>query len=335
MKEYNSWVNLPLGERLTILGNIAEDKGIHENSIEKDFWVSMTLKAIFSQEYKDSLCFKGGTSLSKGWNLIERFSEDIDLAIDRHFLGFGDHLGKNQRTKLRKESKVFIEEKLSQDIQKALDSYGLKGQYSLLIPATTISDKDPVELYVEYKSILESKDDYVLERVKVEISCRSMMEPIAPIAMRSMIEDAYLEESFSQDKFIVPTVIPGRTFLEKVFLLHEEFNRPNGCTHLERLTRHMYDIEKMMDKDFAIEVLHNKELYNEIITHRQEFTAWSGLDYSLHQPQEISFVPPSSIMNVLKEDYRKMQESFIYGTSLSFEDLIQRLRELQERFRML
>lgn len=333
MKEYHTWVSLPLDERLTILGNIAEEKGVHENSIEKDFWVSMVLKAIFSQEYKDALCFKGGTSLSKGWNLIERFSEDIDLAIDRHFLGFGDHLGKNQRTKLRKASKVFIEEKLSHDLKIALDDYGLKGQYGLVIPMTTISDKDPVELFVEYKSILETKDDYIPEKVKIEISCRSMMEPVESIAMRSMIEDAYPEESFSHPKFNVPTVIPGRTFLEKIFLLHEEFNRPNGCTHLERLTRHMYDVEKMMDKDFAFEALHNTELYNEIIAHRQEFTAWSGLDYSLHQPQTISFVPPSSIINALKEDYKKMQESFIYGDSLSFEDLLHRISELQERFR--
>lgn len=295
----------------------------------------MVLKAIFSQEYKDALCFKGGTSLSKGWNLIERFSEDIDLAIDRHFLNFGDHLGKNQRTKLRKVSKIFIEEKLSQDLKMALDNYGLEGQYNLVIPATAISDKDPVELYVEYKSILDFKDDYIPERVKIEISCRSMMEPVEAIAMRSMIEDAYPEELFSQPKFIVPTVIPGRTFLEKVFLLHEEFNRPNGCAHLERLTRHMYDIEKMMDKDFALEALHNKKLYDEIVAHRQEFTAWSGLDYSLHQPQTISFVPPSSIINALKEDYKKMQESFIYGASLPFEKLLSRLSELQERFRNL
>ncbi len=328
-----TWVNLPTAERLTILGNIAEEKMIHEKSVEKDFWVSMTLKAVFSQEYSHALCFKGGTSLSKGWNLIQRFSEDIDLAIDRHYLGFADHLGKNQRTKLRKVSKVFIEERLASDLKEALDSYGLDGQYELYIPETSVSDKDPVELYVKYNSVLPDAHDYISDRVKIEISCRSMMEPVAPVSLCSMIDESYQEEDFAQEKFEVPTVIPGRTFLEKIFLLHEEFTRPNGCSHMERLTRHMYDVEKMMDKNFAKEALHNKTLYNEIINHRQEFTAWSGLDYSSHQPGTVSFMPPASVMKDLREDYRKMQEGFIYGESLSFDELIERLQALQEYIR--
>lgn len=81
---------------------------------------------------------------------------------------------------------------------------------------------------------------------------------------------------------MVPTVLAGKTFLEKVFLLHEEFNRPGGCTRLERLTRHMYDIEKMMDTDFAIKAMNNVGMYVEIVKHRQSFTAWSGLDYKSH-----------------------------------------------------
>ena len=102
------WTKLSIEERLTILTNIAEEKCIVENAIEKDYWVSMVLRSIFTLPYADALVFKGGTSLSKGWNLIERFSEDIDLAIDRKFLGFGEELNKSQRTKLRKESKKFI-----------------------------------------------------------------------------------------------------------------------------------------------------------------------------------------------------------------------------------
>lgn len=81
------------------------------------------------------------------------------------------------------------------------------------------------------------------------------MEPSEDVEMRSMIEEAYPGEEFSLPIFTVPTVVPGRTFLEKVFLLHEEFNRPNGCTHIERITRHMYDIVKMMDKPFAMEAM--------------------------------------------------------------------------------
>ena len=83
-----NFTNLTKEEQLTILTNVAEDKGIVDNAIEKDYWVSMVLRAIFSLPYAAAFVFKGGTSLSKGWGLIERFSEDIDLAIDPQYLGF-------------------------------------------------------------------------------------------------------------------------------------------------------------------------------------------------------------------------------------------------------
>jgi len=331
----SSWVELSLEERQTILANIAEDKGIDDNAIEKDFWVSMVLKAIFSLPSSKGLVFKGGTSLSKGWNLIKRFSEDCDLAIDRDVFGFGKNINGTQRNKLRKASKKYIENTLVKDLEIALNELGLSGHFELIIPETNESDKDPVEFFVEYKSILPVKNPYISERVKIEISCRSLTEPFESVSIRSMIEDAYPDEFFSVLPFQVPTVLPGKTFLEKIFLLHEEFNRSGGGSGVERLTRHLYDIEKMMDKDFAIEAMNNESLYSDIMEHRSKFTAWSGLDYQSHHPSTISFLPPESLTEALKEDYRKMQEGFLYGDSLSYEELIERLSILQERFRKL
>lgn len=333
--DVTSWIHLPLDEKRTILSNIADEKAIKDNAVEKDFWVSMALKALFSLPYSDKLVFKGGTSLSKGWKLIERFSEDCDLAIDRKFLGFDGELTKKQRTCLRKASKIFIENTLSKDLDVALSALGLESHFKINMPPTLESDKDPVEFFVEYDSCLTDKDAYIPERVKIEISCRSLLEPFESVPMRSMIEDAYPDESFSSPKFNVPTVLVGKTFLEKVFLLHEEFNRPGGCNRLERLTRHMYDIEKMMDSDFAIQAMNNADMYMQIVKYRQNFTAWSGLDYKSHNPATLSFVPPECLNTVLNADYSKMQEGFIYGQSLSYEDLINRLSVLQRRFREL
>ena len=104
---------------------------------------------------------------------------------------------------------------------------------------------------------------------------------------------------------------------------------------MDRLTRHLYDIEKMMDKEFAIEAMNNVGLYTEIVEHRSKFTAWSGLDYKTHHPSSISFVPPEALNQTLKDDYKKMQEGFIYKDSLSYDELIARIKELQERFRSL
>ena len=226
------WTKLSKEERLTILTNIADEKGIVENAIEKDYWVSMVLRSIFSLPYADALVFKGGTSLSKGWNLIERFSEDIDLAIDRKFLGFGEELNKSQLTKLRKESKKFICDTLAADIETKLSEYGIIDDCKVVVPETPVSDLDPVVLFVEYNTILTQKVNYIPERVKIEISCRSLIEPFEKVAMRSMIEDAYPEEDLAMPTIDVPTVLPGRTFLEKIFLLHEEFTRPTYSPHV-------------------------------------------------------------------------------------------------------
>jgi Uncharacterized conserved protein len=331
----SNWVLLSIEERQTILSNIAEEKGIDDNAVEKDFWVSMVLKAIFSLQCSKGIVFKGGTSLSKGWNLINRFSEDCDLAIDRAVLGFDKELNGTQRNKLRKASKIFIEGTLAVELEGALNQLGLSGHFKIVVPETTESDKDPVEFFVEYNSILPQKNSYISERVKIEVSCRSLTEPFESVSMRSMIEDAYPDESFSESPVEVPTVIPGKTFLEKVFLLHEEFNRSGGGANVDRLTRHLYDIEKMMDKDFATEAMNDEFLYSEIVEHRSKFTAWSGLDYQNHHPSTISFLPPESLTEALEADYKKMQEGFIYGESLSFEKLIGRIADLQERFKSL
>lgn len=331
----NNWTKLTKEEQLTIVANVAEDKGIVDNAVEKDYWVSMALRAIFSLPYATAFVFKGGTSLSKGWGLIERFSEDIDLAIDPKHLGFADVDTKSQRTKLRKDSKKFIDGIFAIDIQDKLKEFGLLDCCKVIVPETSVSDLDPVVLFIEYNSVLQTKMQYIPERVKIEISCRSLMEPSEEVEMRSMIEDAYPDEEFSLPIFTVPTVVPGRTFLEKVFLLHEEFNRPNGCTHIERITRHMYDIVKMMDKPFAMESMQNVQLYGDIVAHRKMFTAWSGLDYTTHLPHTISFLPSVSIEDVLREDYKQMQIGFIYADAPSFDEIMERLQDLQDRFRAL
>ena len=336
MKINRNWVQLSLKEKQTILSDVANQESIVDNAVEKDFWVSMVLKAIFSLPCSEGLVFKGGTSLGKGWNLIRRFSEDCDLAIDRAVLGFGKELNGAQRNKLRKTSKKFIDDTLVPALEEALNDLGLSGHFALDNPPTKESDKDPVEFFVEYKSVLPQKNPYIAERVKIEISCRSLTEPFELVAMRSMIEDAYPEESFSEPPFEVPTVLPGRTFLEKVFLLHEEFNRSGGGTNVERLTRHLYDIEKMMDETFAMEAMNDEVFYSEIVEHRSKFTAWSGFDYQSHHPSCISFLPPASLTDALKDDYAKMLEGFIYGDDKQpYDKLIERITVLQERFKKL
>ena len=102
------WTDIPKSRRVELLNFLETKTGLNAKSIEKDWWVTITLKAIFSSKFAQHLVFKGGTSLSKAYNLIERFSEDIDLSIDRTMLGFEGELSKTQIKKLRKASGNFI-----------------------------------------------------------------------------------------------------------------------------------------------------------------------------------------------------------------------------------
>ena len=90
-----------------------------------------------------------------------------------------------------------------------------------------------------------------------------------------------------------------------------------------------------MDKPFAMEGMQDVQLYEDIVTHRKKFTAWSGLDYTSHLPHTISFLPPESIEDVLRDDYKQMQIGFIYANAPSFDEIMERLSELQNRFRTL
>jgi predicted nucleotidyltransferase component of viral defense system len=103
-----TFLELDKEEKLLIFEQIRTKTGLPIQAIEKDWWVTQTLALIFTLDCAPHIVFKGGTSLSKAWNVIERFSEDIDLALDRRYLGFNTEMSKSQGSKLRKASFQFI-----------------------------------------------------------------------------------------------------------------------------------------------------------------------------------------------------------------------------------
>jgi predicted nucleotidyltransferase component of viral defense system len=326
----NNWIKILEKERVEILNRLAITTGLPNVAIEKDWWVMMTLRALFSCECANYIVFKGGTSLSKAWNLIERFSEDIDIAIDRAFFGFEGELKRKQINNLRRASCSYIKNKLKDELNNKLQEAGISG-YSLFIQETQDTTKDPQVIEVRYDSLFAS-GSYIPDKVMVEIGARSLIEPSEDVQMRSILADNYPDTDFADAYFTIPTVIPQRTFLEKAFLLHEEFQKPIENIRVNRMSRHIYDLEKLMDTDYAKDALKNTDLYNEIVEHRRTLTAMKEVDYSTHIPEKINFVPPLSVINKWKEDYEAMRGSLIYGESLSFEKLIDRIKELNERF---
>jgi hypothetical protein len=235
----NDFYTLDKGEKIAIFTEIATQMGMKPFAVEKDWWVSRTLEIIFQMPIAKHLVFKGGTSLSKAWKLINRFSEDIDLAIDRDFFGFTGDLGKNQRDKLRKTAGAYTTGTFFEELKQAFEDKGFTELNFVVIEAKD-SDQDPRILEIFYANVIEPDTEYILPRVQIEVSCRSLREPFTVRSFGALVDEFYEGTEFVESLFEVPTVNAERTFLEKLFLLHEEFHRPQEKMRVDRLSRRLF-----------------------------------------------------------------------------------------------
>ncbi len=325
-----NWFNLSTSDRVEIINQTSAQVGIIPTAIEKDFWVMISLKAIFDTKYGAHIVFKGGTSLSKGWNIIDRFSEDIDLGFDRSYFDFGGELTRSRVKKLRKTAAKFIDKIFVPNLKAQLEDNGIK-DFNLSLIDFEESDTDPLSIELEYESLTDNID-YLKPRVLVELSSRSLRDPFELRRMRSFVGRMYPNNNFSDKEVKVPTVLPSRTMLEKIFLLHEEFQKPDPkkIRH-QRMTRHLYDLGKLMDTQYLEAALNDMQLYRSIVDHRRMLIGLSWVNYDNHEPKYINFLPPDNVMGEWKQDYRNMQESMFYGATMTFENLINRLKTLQAR----
>lgn len=332
----NNFLQLPADKRRVIYEQVGLKMGIDEpKAIEKDVWMTGILQTVFTLPYADRLVFKGGSSLSKIWNLISRFSEDIDLAIDRSVFGLEGDLTKKQLKKLRKASSLFVKDVFTADLQRAIQDNGLAGQCRVSADPNGEGDAtypEPRKVHIAYESVFENAaPDYLQPEVLLEIGARSLFEPTARTKVKSLISKHTSLDTTVADVNII-SAVPEKTFLEKAFLLHELFIT-DGCRTANRKSRHLYDLMKMMDKPFAQKALSDDELWQAIHHHRELFTSVKGVDYTPDIRNRIVLLPPEEVMKVWQEDYKAMQESMIYGEHISFEQLLARIQELQTRFR--
>jgi hypothetical protein len=329
-----TWLTLSKERRIEILNQATELTGLPAIAIEKDWWVSLCLNASFSLPYSEHIVFKGGTSLSKGWDLIEQFSEDIDLAIDRKFFGFEGDISKTQIRKLRKKSCEFISTVFLKDLTQTLTDWEAIAECVLFAQPVNDSDKDPQVIEIHYNSVVDTSE-YLPQRVLIEISSRSLMEPTEKREINSILSVNFAKLDFATDAFIIPTVLPQRTFLEKIFLLHEEFSQESEKIRVDRLSRHLYDLERLMDTHHGVTALQDKVLFSTIVAHREKFNPLRGLDYSNHTTYKIKIIPPDTVIKEYESDYSEMTKFMIYEEALKFEKLLNRMTEFQKRINSL
>ena len=321
-----NWSELDKEEKQTVLSNTRKKVKFPLYIVEKDWWVVQTLRLVSRMDIAEHIVFKGGTSLSKAWGLIDRFSEDIDLAINREFFGFSGDISRTQVGKLKNVSKKYISNNFLLSLQKAFDDAGIK-DIQLSVMDEKAPDDDPVKIAIAYPTVSEYSS-YVQPRVLLEIGSRSLMEPSSLRSFRSMIGQTFPELPFADTDVSIRCVNPERTFLEKLFLLHEEHQRPKEKMKIKGKSRHFYDIYRIAQTDYADKAIADKELYQSIVTHRERFTKLTGVDYTSHFPPNLNPIPPAELMPEWERDYVEIQGQMIAGESVSFDRLMQVLKRI-------
>ncbi len=243
------------------------------------------------------------------------------------YLGFKGELTKSGIRNLRRASFKFITTTFTEELKVKFSEAGFT-DVTVKCREVENHDQDPEVIEIYYPKLTET-DAYLKPGLLIEIGSRSLREPFSQRTFSTFVSENYNERAFADKPITVPVVNPERTFLEKIFLLHELFQKASEIKPKERLSRHLYDIEKLSQTSYALTAFQDSELYNTIVAHRKHFTPVTGVDYKKLNPQDIKFIPPDEVIPLWENDYKQMRENMIYGESLTFADLINKLSELQ------
>lgn len=320
--------NLPDKDRAALFHNTAIKCGMKDAIVEKDFWVCWTMNYLFQHSpWRDHFAFKGGTSLSKGYGLIERFSEDIDLILDWCLLEYSkdepwQERSKTQQDKFNKEVDAKCAEFLSDIFEPQLEKdFGqmLDRAFSLRIFA-----EDPQTVTFAYPQLFE--DNSILKVIRLEIGALAAWTPTQNITVIPYAAEHY-PHVFKVPGTNILTVAPERTFWEKITILHREAFRTNG-NFPDRYSRHYYDLFCMDSTDVKVKAFSNMELLNRVATFKSRFYPINAARYDLARPGTIKLIPPDDCMFKLESDYLLMQ-NMIYGKKPDFDDLMSCIYRLE------
>jgi hypothetical protein len=330
----NNYFELTTAQQRTILEQTAIKQGLPKQAIEKDLWVTALLQIIFNMPCADSFVFKGGTSLSKVWGLINRFSEDIDLGIDRSIFGYDGDISKNQLSKLRRKSSLYVRDELCPKLIEAVSQSPLKELCQIEPEPDSKGENpycDPRSIFVSYESIFNDHLSYLPSIVRIEAGARTITEPYETATLNSMVEQAFPTINTTIATPLVKTAVAEKTFLEKAILLHELFSVRKNI-EAQRKSRHMYDLRMMMKKGIDKNALPNYELWEAICHSRSMLTPMQGVDYMADIRKNIQLIPPKDSLANWKKDYEEMSSAMIYGEKPAFEELLESMNWLELLF---
>ncbi len=316
-------------EREELFINTAAKMGIDPAIVEKDFWVCLTLDYLFHHsKWKSSFAFKGGTSLSKVYNLIERFSEDIDLILDWRVIGYSKNEPWEERSNTKQQKFIaysrdrlfkYLAEEFLPDFK--ADMEALLGQKLHIF----ITEEDSGTVNFEYPSLF--KDDSILRVIRLEIGALAAWSPTQKATVAPYVAD-YYPQVFKQKNTEIITTTAARTFWEKATILHQEALRPEGSLIPARYSRHYYDIYCMANSKVKEEALALPELLTQVAEFKQKFYPRGWAKYELARVGTLRLYPAEHSIPEIRNDYVKMR-NMIYGKYPDFDEILDSIKKLE------
>ena len=320
--------NLSRSEREELFLVSAREKSLPTAVVEKDFWVCWTLDYLFhDSSWKDHLAFKGGTSLSKCFDLIHRFSEDIDLILDWRVVGCGKDepwadRSKNQQDKFNKavnaRTEVFLAEKLVPKLEADFRTL-LNDDFQINIDST-----DPQTVCFAYPRLFS--EGAILPIIRLEIGALAAWTPTQEATVTPFAAEQY-PQVFECPSTSLRTVAPERTFWEKVTILHKEAFRTNG-KFPPRYSRHYYDLWCMAQSPVKGAAFQDLDLLRQVVAFKDRFYPAPSAHYELAKPGTMRLMPPDDCVTALKTDYVHMK-NMIFGEKPEFDEVLKTIEILQ------
>ncbi len=326
-------------ERLPYFEKAAEQMGVTIPLIEKDYWVVWVLGRLFNiAEIKDHLTFKGGTSLSKVYHLIKRFSEDVDLSIEKSFFGFSEDKFPEHFSN-RKQRSISLEQ-LSQECGKYVQNSLLKSlseDFSKELNSTDgwilkIDETDDTKqtLLFDYPAVTTARTGYIQPSVKIELGARAEHWPVSYKSIQSYAKEL-VNEQVEEPAVTVKVLNVERTFWEKATILHQYANIPPGKRLPLRLSRHYYDFYRLLNSSAKSAGLANQDLLEKVAKHKEVYFPSTWAKYPFAKKGSLKLAPPDSISDELGRDYQAMREMF-FEDPAAWSEVVEGIKLFEREF---
>lgn len=320
-----------------LMQEASNEYNIGEAMIEKDYWVTWCINYLFGHSpWRDRLGFKGGTCMAKAYDVISRFSEDVDILLDWRLLGYRakepmEPTSNRKRDLMKKDMNERTVMYLAEDMLPVMQRDVLE----MLGPEfrVYIAENDPMSIQFEYPKVF-SPDPNILSTVKLEIGPMSQWSQLTPQPITSMIDKAIPGVNIFTP-IPVLSVSPERTFWDKVSILQNvsHWRDKNPTREIkDRYSRHYYDVYRILNSPYRDACLANTDLFFEAMDFSARFYPVTTFDYKEIDFSNLQLEIPQSLLPALKLDYERMK-GMLFGDKPSFDTIYQSILAFKEELR--